>query len=153
VAFLADTNILLRLLQPEDPDYPLVRKALEVLLAEGEQPCYTSQNLIEFWNVCTRPIASNAFGLSVPEADRRASLIEGQFQFLADNKEVHAEWRRLVVSHAVTGVQVHDARLVAAMLVHGIDRLLTLNTRDFARYAGVTALHPREVAEAPPGRP
>jgi hypothetical protein len=31
------------------------------------------------------------------------------------------------------GVQVHDARLVAAMKVHGVTRILTINIRDFSR--------------------
>lgn len=125
--FLADTNVLLRLRQPNDPDYAVVRRALEALWARGEELCLTSQNLVEFWNVCTRPIASNGFGLTIHETDRRARLIEGRFRLLADNERVHAEWRRLVVAHSVTGVQVHDARLVAAMLVHGVTNLLTLN--------------------------
>jgi predicted nucleic acid-binding protein len=45
----------------------------------------------------------------------------------------------------VSGVQVHDARLVAAMRVHGVKRILTFNERDFARYADVEAVHPRSV--------
>ena len=47
---------------------------------------------------------------------------------------------------AVSGVQVHDARLVAAMRVHGLDRLLTLNVADFSRYPGIVAVHPRDAA-------
>ncbi len=43
-------------------------------------------------------------------------------------------------------VKVHDARLAAAMKVHGIMHVLTLNTDDFARYSEVTAVHPRTVA-------
>ena len=146
--FLADANILLRLRQPNDPDYAVVRRALEALWARGEELCFTSQNLVEFWNVCTRPIATNGFGLTIPETDRRARLIESRFRLLADNERVHAEWRRLVVAHSVAGVQVHDARLVAAMLVHGVTNLLTLNHRDFSRYAGIRAVHPRDVAGA-----
>lgn len=60
---------------------------------------------------------------------------------------MYLEWRRLVVAHSVSGVQVHDARLAAAMLVHRIPYLLTLNARDFARYPGITALHPSEVTD------
>lgn len=146
--FLADTNTLLRLVQPKDPDYPVVRTALEVLWAAGNQPCYASQNLVEFWNVCTRPVSSNGFGLSVSETDHRARLIESQFQLLADNELVHAEWRRLVLAQSVTWVQVHDARLVAAMLAHGLRNILTLNTRDFVRYPDIRVLDPRDVAEA-----
>jgi len=45
----------------------------------------------------------------------------------------------------VSGVQVHDARLAAAMRVHGVKRILTFNDRDFARYADMEAIHPRAV--------
>lgn len=57
---------------------------------------------------------------------------------------MYPEWRRLVVAHGVRGVQVHDARLAAAMRVHGVGRILTLNGADFARYAdeGVAVVHP-----------
>jgi hypothetical protein len=44
-----------------------------------------------------------------------------------------------------SGVQVHDARLVAAMLVHEVTYLLTLNKRDFMRYPGITVEHARDV--------
>jgi predicted nucleic acid-binding protein len=148
VPFLVDTNILLRLLEPKARDYALVRGALDELWARGERLCISSQNLIELWNVCTRPVAKNGFGLTIAETDERAKLIESSFGFLPDNERVHAEWRRLVVAYAVAGVQVHDAHLVAAMLVHGITGLLTLNDRDFLRYAGVAAVHPRAITGA-----
>ncbi|HJT69510.1 MAG TPA: hypothetical protein VJ731_04885 [Terriglobales bacterium] len=46
------------------------------------------------------------------------------------------------------GVQVHDARLVAAMRVHGVKRILTFNDKDFARYTDIAALHPGTVSLA-----
>jgi predicted nucleic acid-binding protein len=49
---------------------------------------------------------------------------------------------RLVVAYGVKGVNVHDARLVAAMLVHGLTHILTFNISDFARYSEITAVHP-----------
>lgn len=51
-----------------------------------------------------------------------------------------------MVIHSVVGVKVHDARLVAAMHVHGLTHLLTLDDQDFARYPGVTVVHPHDVA-------
>ena len=72
-------------------------------------------------------------------------LLESRFRLLPDNERIHAEWRRLVVTCSVAGVQVHDARLVAAMLAHGVPQLLTLNDRDFARYPGISVVHPRDV--------
>ena len=130
-AYLADTNILLRVSQRQDPNYEIIRVALHSLRATGATICFTSQNLAEFWNVCTRPAQQNGYGLSIVEADRRAKLVEAAFIFLPDAERVHAEWRRLVVVHSVAGVKVHDARLVAAMYVHGITHLLTLDEQDF----------------------
>ncbi len=149
---LIDTNILLRFVEPNDPEYGLVRQAVRALTEKGETLCYAPQNLSEFWNVCTRPLANNGLGLTPAETDARAALIESRFQLLPDDARVHREWRRLVVAHSVTGVQVHDARLVAAMLAHGVSRLLTLNDRDFARYPGISVLHPRVLAPAGSGQ-
>ncbi len=146
--FLADTNILLRLAEPDNPDYAIVRGAVDKLVGRGEELCYAAQNLVEFWNVCTRPVAQNGFGLSTGETDERAKIIETEFRFLPDGERVHVEWRQLVVRYAVTGAKVHDARLVAAMLVHGVSNILTLNDRDFARYSGISAIHPRAVVPA-----
>jgi predicted nucleic acid-binding protein len=145
VQVLLDTNILLRLLNPADPEYGIVRSAVDALAARGDQLYFVSQNLVEFWNVCTRPANRNGLGLSGAETNTRATLIESRFTFLPDTPRVHAAWRRLVTAHSVVGVQVHDARLVAAMLVHGVQQLLTLNDRDFVRYSGVSVLHPRDV--------
>ena len=38
-------------------------------------------------------------------------LVERHLIFLADTDDVRAQWRRLVTTHRVQGVQVHDARL------------------------------------------
>lgn len=48
---LLDTNILLRIVRPADPDHMLVRTVLRRLWQRGEERHYLSQNLIEFWAV------------------------------------------------------------------------------------------------------
>lgn len=65
---------------------------------------------------------------------------------LRDTPRVYAEWRRIVVEHEVRGVQVHDARIAAAMRAHGVERILTYNPGDFKRFAGIVAVRPGEVA-------
>jgi predicted nucleic acid-binding protein len=142
-SYLVDTNILLRLCKADDPQRGLVQAALDRLFSAGAALCYTTQNLAEFWNVCTRPAGRNGLGLSIAETDRRARAIESMMALLPDGESVHREWRRLVVAYEVRGVQVHDARLAAAMLVHGVTRVLTLDESDFMRFTGITALHPR----------
>jgi predicted nucleic acid-binding protein len=144
-AYLVDTNVLLRFVKPDDRDYPLVRSAVHQLWTAGDHLCYTSQNLAEFWNTCTRPGERNGYGLSIPDADHRARLVEDLLTYLEDSKAVHLEWRKLVVAYSVSGAQVHDARLVAAMHVHQVMHLLTFNTRDFARYTGISPVHPQNV--------
>jgi predicted nucleic acid-binding protein len=144
-SYLVDTNILLRLVQPDSPEYGTIRQCTDRLWAGGANLFYTSQNLAEFWNVCTRPADRNGFGFSVAEADERAALIESKFSFAADSEATHQEWRRIVVAAGVSGIQVHDARMVAAMRVHGIANLLTLNVKDFRRFSGITVLSPDEV--------
>ena len=49
MATLADTNILLRSLNPDDPHYGVVKSALSTFRLRNEALCITPQNLIEFW--------------------------------------------------------------------------------------------------------
>jgi len=85
-ACLLDSNILLRMTQRDDPQYPAIRAALVTLRRQGTRLCYTSQTLGEFWNASTRPLDKNGFGLSVAETDAIAREIERDFEFLADNR-------------------------------------------------------------------
>jgi predicted nucleic acid-binding protein len=135
--YLVDSNVLLRWVKPDHSDYPAIVKAIDSILRHDGVLCYTSQNVAEFWNACTRPAERNGYGLSPQEADRRAKLFEGKLRLLPDGLAVHEEWRKILVTHSVSGVQVHDARLVAAMRVHGVTRILSFNNKDFTRYSDI----------------
>ncbi len=52
------------------------------------------------------------------------------------------------MKYQVIGKNAHDTRLVAAMIVHGIPRILTFNTTDFQRYQEITAISPADVLNA-----
>lgn len=142
--YLIDSNILIRWVQPSDPDYADAEAALEILARQAAVLCYTSQNLAEFWNACTRPVNRNGYGLSPQEADRRARLFEEKLRLLPDSPLVHQEWRKLIVAHSVSGVQVYDARLVAAMHVYAIQHILTFNAKDFLRFPDIEAQLPKD---------
>ena len=147
--YLVDTNILLRFVDRSHPLHPEIRMAVRTLRQDGHQLRITSQNCIEFWNVATRPLGKNGFGLTPLNAERLLQLIERLFPVLPDRADVYQEWRRLVVNFSVSGVQVHDARLVASMKVNGISTILTLNVVDFQRYLseGITAVAPGTVGD------
>jgi predicted nucleic acid-binding protein len=148
-ACLLDSNILLRISKSDDPQHVAIAHALHALVGQGMGLCYTSQTLGEFWNASTRPLHKNGFGLSVAETDRLARVIERDFEFLPDSREVHDRWRSLLVVHNIHGVQVHDARLAASMYVHGVRQLLTINVRDFRRFDDLRILHPAESSGTP----
>lgn len=145
VSCLVDTNILLRAARSSDPQLKLVDSALAKLALAGATLHFTHQNIAELWNAMTRPVARNGFGLTVNEAEREVRVIEAGMNLLSDSEAVYQERRRIVVQYAVSGVQVHDARLVAAMRVHGVRHILTLNVPDFSRYSGITVAHPSSV--------
>ncbi|MCI0495485.1 type II toxin-antitoxin system VapC family toxin [candidate division KSB1 bacterium] len=129
--YLVDTNILLRFLHRADPRHLIVRAAVRKLRTNGHQLQATPQNYTEFWNVSTRPINRNGFGLTPLETESLLRIAERLFPLLPDSTAIYPGWRRLVVDFGVSGVQVHDARLVAAMLVHNITHILTFNTQGF----------------------
>src|SRR5438270_1023516 len=136
-AYLLDTNVLLRLYQPNSPEFSPIRRAVNSLHRSNAALYYLSQNLVEFWNVSTRPLAQNGYGLSPAETDEVARQIEKAFILLPDVEAIHHEWRRLVLAYGVSGIKVHDARIVAAVIVHGVRHILSLDSTDFERYAEI----------------
>src|SRR3989442_13670907 len=77
MAYLVDTNVALRWTQPSDPGYTLAQSAIATLRQRSEAVFITPQNLIEFWNVATRPAVRNGLGLTPAQADHEAARLEG----------------------------------------------------------------------------
>src|SRR5437870_4228786 len=88
---------------------------------------------------------AEAWGCLWLRQNRKARLIERHFVLLPDSLATFQEWRRLLVAHSVTGIAVHDAKLTAAMVVHGVTHLLTFNVDDFKRYTGIVVVNPSDV--------
>ncbi len=144
--YIPDTNNLLRFAIRADAQHTVVLSAIRKLKS-GDKIYILPQTCVEFWNVCTRPTSRNGFGLSVQQANHSLRLVEKIFPLLPDDENVHREWRKLVINFGVSGVQVHDARIAAAMLVHQVTHILTFNTSDFARYSniGIVAVDPHTI--------
>lgn len=142
---LIDTNIILRLSQPQHPMASQSLNALATLRKRQGNLYLTPQNLIEFWRTCTRPLEQNGLGLTIEESDAELTQLETIFDILPDIPAIYLAWRKLVYRYAVKGVNVHDARLVAVMQVYSLSHILTFNTSDFIRYAEIQVIHPQEV--------
>ena len=146
---LFDTGILLRLFDRSDPNHATVRESVRLLHRIGHQPVIAIQNAVVFWNVMTRPAAARGgFGLSVATTHRRLQHLRRRFAVLAENLLVFDEWMRITAAHGVSGRAVHDARLVAQMLVSQVPTILTLNPGDFRRYSAISVVTPMEFLAA-----
>jgi predicted nucleic acid-binding protein len=146
VNVLLDTNVLTRWVNIQDPLQSKAVESIRAIRTGGHVPALVPQNHYEFWVVATRPIEANGLGLTTAEAsveiDRMGAPL---FHLLQDERAILPRWRELVETYRVQGKPAHDARLVAAMLRHGLSYLLTFNVADFTRYKEVTAVHPDEV--------
>ncbi len=82
--YLADTNILMRWIEPGTVMCEKARTAVRELRSQDEIVVITPQNLVEFWNGATRPVQANGLGLSTIQADVEARQLEGLFPLIPD---------------------------------------------------------------------
>ena len=144
-AYLLDTNAWLRVVQREALQHALAVDALAALLGQGDTIFMTAQNLIEFWSVASRPSDANGLGWTVEAVRLEIDRVLAQFPLLEDTPAVFVHWLDLVTPHRVIGRRVHDARLVAVMLAHGVTHLLTFNADDFRQFSEIVVVTPRQV--------
>jgi predicted nucleic acid-binding protein len=77
MSVLVDTNVLLRRTQPAHESHAVAVESVARLLATGEPGHFTLQNIAEFCDVVTRPVALNGL-----EAERLGGLqIHHQLEF------------------------------------------------------------------------
>lgn len=121
MAALADSNVLLRSLQRAHPMHVEAWRAIR-LLRRRDQLFIAPQNIVELWVVATRPVTQNGLGVSpVAASIYLLNRFKRFLPLLPDTPEVHEQWEQLVSQYNVSGKKAHDARLVASMLVHGLD--------------------------------
>ena len=142
---LADTNILVRRVNRYDLQHKKARSALRHLATLEHQVCIVPQNILEFWNVATRPMDKNGLGLMPRHVERIVARFEQSYQILPENPEVYTVWKSLASKYSVSGTKVHDTRLVASALVHSVTKILTFNTADFRRYSEIEVLDPKSI--------
>jgi len=111
MAVLVDTNILLRISQPDTTHATIAERALDALRIRNEELRITSQNLVEFWAVATRSLTENGLGFTVEQAMAQMLALKQLFILLPE-APLQSEWERLVTSYRVAGKNSHDARLV-----------------------------------------
>ena len=131
---MLDTNVLLA---ATDQGRAGHRDALTVLndwAAGHTDLCTSGQILREYLTVATRPAEKNGLGLNLPDALGNVRAIRERTTLLTEDSKVTDRLLGLLADVDCRGKQVHDANLVATMLVHGISTIVTVNMEDFTRF-------------------
>src|SRR5688572_18946286 len=144
---LADTNVLLRSVDPASPLCSVARNAIAGLLKQGDQVHFTAQNLVEFWAVVTRPLEVNGLGWDIERARGEVASVRARFPLLEETPDIFPKWLELVTTYRLAGKGVHDARLVAGMAAHHVVNLLTFDEGHFSPFANVVLVNPTRVAD------
>lgn len=128
-----DTNVLVNSRIPGAPDHMAARASLERAFGDPEPLRISRQVIREYLAIVTRrqPWPVN---ITREDALDDVSRLIGSFEILEDGPVVTEALVALCREVDVGGQQIHDANIVATMLVHGENRLLTFNTADFRRY-------------------
>lgn len=133
---------MVRFLIEDDTRHQMIVAAVQRIFARGETICFTPQVARESWSVLTRPTGVGGYAVSPAKAAALIGVAHKTFRYIADSPAIYDEWRLIVNDYSVSGTKTHDAYHVAAMLTHGITRVLTLDRRDFGRYLVIEVVFP-----------
>ena len=131
---MLDTNVILSATDEGRAEH---RQALQIFndwAGRGTALYASGQIMREYLAVATRPADKNGLGLEQADALANVRAFRTRTSLLSEDSKVTDCLPGLLDETRCAGKQVHDANVVATMLVHGIDSLITMNPADFARF-------------------
>jgi predicted nucleic acid-binding protein len=131
---MLDTNVLLAASDEGRGEHGDALTVLNDWAAGRTELCTSGQVIREYLSVATRPAARKGLGLKLPDAVGNVRAIRERTTLLAEDSTVTDRLLGLLGDVECGGKQVHDANLVATMLVHGVGTVVTMNLDDFARF-------------------
>ncbi len=140
-AVFVDTSILVYATVVNAPWHSEAKDALDGLRTQGTTLWISRQVLREYAAVVTRP-QTFAEPLPAHAVAMDVQTFSALFHVADESAAVTTELMKLIQIVNVGGKQIHDANIVATMLVYGIPQILTHNTADFVRYASLITLRP-----------
>jgi len=133
---MVDTNVLVAATDERRAEHHDALSILNDWPAGHTTLCVSSQILREYLTVATRPADENGLGLKPPEALGNVRAIRERTTLLVEDAKVTERLLGLLADVECSGKQIHDANVVATMLVHGVGTVVTRNVDDFARFGG-----------------
>jgi predicted nucleic acid-binding protein len=132
-AFL-DTNIVLRLVNGGLPESSAIEQLVQQIRDENYELWISRQVIREYLVQVTRP-GFLAIPLSIEQVNAHTRTLRSLFKVADETDAVTDKLLELLNEFPSGGKQIHDVNIVATMLVHDIDTLLTLNVEDMKRFA------------------
>lgn len=132
--FFVDTNVLVSVTDRGRAHHARALHLLEALPATGGHLVWNGQVLREYLVVATRPVEVNGMGLPAGRALENVRAFRERLHLLSEEPAVAASLEVLVGRYGLSGRRIHDANIVATMMVHGIEICLSDNPADFAEF-------------------
>jgi len=129
-----DTNVLLAATDQARREHEQAVASINVWPASGLVLYTSGQILREYLAVATRPVEVNGLGMARSDAIANVRALRARLHLLAEDGKVGDRLLELLERVECTGKRVHDANVVATMLVHGIDTVVTMNVHDFTKF-------------------
>jgi predicted nucleic acid-binding protein len=136
-----DTNVLVYANVSSAPLHQQAQTALQNLWNGNDELWISRQVIREYAMSVTRP-QTFMQPMSVATVIARVQYFEKTFEIADDTSATTAKLLELMKTITIGGKQVHDANIVATMLVNQITHLLTHNTGDFSRYSHLITIVP-----------
>jgi uncharacterized protein len=137
-----ETNILVYAHRPELPQYGEAHRALRTVATGGVAWAIPWPCVHEFLGVVTNP---RIFGEPTPVGTAVGAIedlaSDGNLSFLAETGDHLARLKDLLSPGLVVGPKVHDAKVAAICLSHGVTELWTAD-RDFSLFPALRVRNP-----------
>jgi len=141
-----DSNILVYSHREDSPWHAAAVECVRGLAESRAQWAIPWPCLHEFLAVTTHPrIYSPPTPLDLAVDQVEAWLESPSLVLLAEDGSYWQRLRALVLTGQVAGPKIHDARIAAVCLQHGIGELWTID-RDFSRFPGLRVRNPLKPA-------
>jgi len=136
-----DTNVLVYANIKSAPLHGVALQAIIDHYNAGSELWISRQVIREYLATLTKP---QQFSYPPSTTTLQSDIIyfQSRFSTAEENQSVTDKLLDLLRSIKFGGKQVHDANIVATMLVHNITHLLTHNTADFARFGTLITIVP-----------
>ena len=130
-----DTNVLLAAADEDRAEHKASIAMLEDWPAAGVALYTSGQVFREYLAVASRPAKLNGLGMSRHDAVSNIRQLRSRLRQVEETSKVTDRLLDLLDIVDCGGKQIHDANLVATMLVHGVEVIVTSNVQDFARFS------------------